>query len=51
MKKTYIAPATRAYAVNTKGSMLYSVSNTEVDDALVKEQKEEKGSGIWDLYN
>lgn len=54
MKKTYIVPEASVYAVNTKDSLLISLSNNDADPTLggdVKEEKSEAGSGIWDLYN
>lgn len=54
MKKTYIAPKTRAFQVSTQNLMETSVpiigDGMDGKDALGKEEKA-SGSGIWDLYN
>ena len=51
MKKNYIAPKSNVYAVRTCEMIAMSLDdNNAQGPALVKEEKQEQGSGIWDLY-
>lgn len=50
MKKTYIAPKTKAYSVSVQQIFALSNLNEGGDGDFVKEEKSEKGAGIWNLY-
>lgn len=57
MKRTYISPSSKVYAMNAKNVFMDNLSlnngsavgSGNGDDSEVKEQK--SSSGIWDLYN
>lgn len=51
MKKTYIAPKTKAFQVHVQGMLAESLGYNTGGEASEGDVKEEKSSGgIWDLY-
>lgn len=55
MKKTYIAPKTKAFQVHVQGMLLAEslgfggTGSGEINEVETKEEKN-SGGGIWDLY-
>lgn len=56
MKKTYISPVSKCFAVNTTELIALSMGGDKdpgANSGTTVETKEEKtsGAGMWDLYN